>query len=273
MEKLTANVYAETGARGCNTSFVVTSEGVVAIDTPITLAIARKWLAEIAKHGALRYVINGEAHPDHIAGNCYMGGILIAHEGSREAILKTDLNALKQMQQRMAPGSPSPDDDSLKLRPPDITLSERLTLYLGKHTFKLMALPGHSPYQVSVYVPEEKVIFTSDNVVTQGTPFFHQALPDEWIKSLQYIDKLDFDKIVPGHGEVKDKSYIQQMIKIIHTWTDPVIGMVKKGLTLEETQKQMTAIKEFADIAKNSSIAGVVAMNVAGIYAYYKNKK
>ena len=271
MQKITDNVYVETGNRGCNTSFVVTSDGVVAVDTPITLAIAKKWLAEIAKHGTLRYVINGEAHPDHIAGNCYMGGTLIAHEGAREEILKTDLNTIKQMQARMSPGSS--DDDSLKLRPPDITLSERLTLYLGKHTFKLMALPGHSPNQVSVYVPEERVIFTSDNVVTQGTPFFHQALPDEWIKSLQYIEKLDFDKVIPGHGEVKDKSYIQQMIKIIHTWTDPVIGMVKKGMTLEEAQKQMTAIKEFADLARNSPIAGVVAMNVAGIYAYYKNKK
>jgi cyclase len=271
MQKVTDNVYVETGGRGCNIGFVVTSDGVVAHDTPVAQVLVQAWLKEIAKHGALRYVINGEGHPDHIGGNCWMGGILIAHEGARDAILKTDLNTLRQMQKRFAPDAPESPD--LKLRPPDITLSERLTLYLGKHTFKLMALPGHSPYQVSVYVPEERVIFTSDNVVTQGTPFFHQALPDEWIKSLQYIEKLDFDKVIPGHGEVKDKSYIQQMIKTIHTWADPIKEMVKKGLTLEETQKQIAAIKEIADIAKNSPMPGVAAMNAGGIYAYYKNKK
>jgi cyclase len=273
MQKITENVYAETGARGCNTSFVVTSDGVVAIDTPITPAIARKWLAEIAKHGTLRYVINGEAHPDHIAGNCYMGGTLIAHEGARDAILKTDPNTIKQMQQRMAPGGSSPDSADFRLRAPDITFSERLTIYLGKHTFHLFALPGHSANQVYVFVPEEKVIFTSDNVVTTGMPFFFESLPDEWIKGLQFVEKLDFDKLVPGHGEVAEKSYIKQMIKTIDTWIDPVKDAIKKGMALEETQKKIASMQEFAGIIKNMTMPGMFNNSVAGIYKYYKNKK
>jgi cyclase len=273
MQKVTDNVFTETGARGCNTSFVVTSDGVVAIDTPITAGIARKWLAEIARHGTLRYVINGEAHPDHIAGNCYMGGTLIAHDGAREAILKTDVNSIIQMQQRMGPGGTAQDSGDFRLRSPDITLSQRLTIYLGKHTFHLFALPGHSPNQVYVYVPEESVIFTSDNVVTTGKPFFFEALPDEWIKGLQFIDTLDFDKIVPGHGEVADKSYIKEMIKTIHFWIDPVKDAIKKGMTLEETQKKIATMQEFADTIKNLTIPGMVNSSVAGIYKYYKKKK
>jgi cyclase len=269
MQKLTENVYVQTGRRGCNTGFVVTSDGVIAHDTPMSHADAKEWVKEITKHGTLRYVINGEGHPDHIAGNCYMGGTLIAHEGAREAILKTDINNLKQMQQRMAPDTSSADKD-FKLRTPDITFSERLTIFLGKHTFHLFALPGHSPYQVSVYVPEERVIFTSDNVVTTGMPFFREALPDEWLKSLQFIDKLDFDKVVPGHGEVADKSYIKQMIKTIHVWIDPVKDAIKKGMTLEETQKKIASMKEFAEIFKNAMIPGMIDNSVAGIYNYYK---
>ena len=34
MQKITSNVYAETGFTGCNPGFVVTKEGVVLIDTP-----------------------------------------------------------------------------------------------------------------------------------------------------------------------------------------------------------------------------------------------
>ncbi len=158
MQNITKNVFVETGNRGCNTGFVVTAGGVVAIDTPMVPAAAKKWVAEIAKHGTLRYVINGEAHGDHISGNCYMGGILIAHEGAREEILKSEIGSYKQMLERLAPGSPL--DPEFKYRPPDITLTDRLTIYLGKHTFRLMALPGHSPYQVSVFVPEERVVFT-----------------------------------------------------------------------------------------------------------------
>jgi cyclase len=270
MQKVTDNVYVQIGTRGCNTSFVVTRNGVVAIDTPISAADAREWLTEINKHGPLRYVINGEGHPDHIAGNCYMGGILIAHEGAREAILKTDINALRQMQMRMVPGLAAGDAD-LKLRPPDITLSDRLTIYLGNHTFRLMALPGHSPYQVSVYVPEEKVIFTSDNVVT-SMPFFREALAYEWLESLEFIDKLDFTKVVCGHGEVQDKSYVRQMIKNIRIWIDAVSDAIDKGMTLEETQQKIAAVREFADYAKKSTIPGMMNTSIAGLYTYLKNK-
>jgi cyclase len=270
MHQITDNVYVETGNRGCNTGFVVTSEGVVAHDTPMSPDAARKWVAEIAKHGALRYVINGEAHGDHISGNCYMGGTLIAHEGARAEILKSDVASYKQMMSRLLPGTPL--DSAFRYRPPDITFTDRLTIFLGKHTFKLMALPGHSPYQVMTFVPEERLVFTSDNVVT-SMPFFHQALPDEWIKSLKYLQTLDFDKVVCGHGEVQEKSYITQMIKNIQTWVGAVSDAIKKGMTLEEAQKNVTMVKEFPDLVKNTTMPGVVQMNVGGIYKYLKNKK
>ena len=34
MQQVTENVFADTTIRGCNPSFVVTSDGVVVIDTP-----------------------------------------------------------------------------------------------------------------------------------------------------------------------------------------------------------------------------------------------
>ena len=269
MQKITDNVYVETGNRGCNTSFVVTADGVVAIDTPMVPEAAKKWAAEIAKHGPLRYVINGEAHGDHISGNCYLGGTLIAHEGAREEILKSNIDSYVQMIKRLAPNF-TPDKDFYH-RVPDITLNDRLTIYLGKHTFRLMALPGHSPCQVSTFVPEERVVFTSDNVVT-AIPFFGQALPDEWIKSLKYLQQLDFNKVVCGHGEVQDKAYLPQMIKNIQTWTGAVADAIKKGMTLEEAQKNVTMIKEFPNIKRDEHVPGLTRMNVAALYGYLKNK-
>jgi hypothetical protein len=43
MQQITNNIYVETGFKGCNTSFVVTSEGVVIIDTPMVPEEAKKW--------------------------------------------------------------------------------------------------------------------------------------------------------------------------------------------------------------------------------------
>ena len=66
MQKVTDNVFTDTTIRGCNPSFVVTSDGVVVIDTPQlpTRAVAMRKEAE--EHGPIRYLINTEHHVDHI---------------------------------------------------------------------------------------------------------------------------------------------------------------------------------------------------------------
>jgi len=71
MQKITDNVYAETGFRGCNPGFVITTEGVVMIDTPQLPTDAIRWRDEIAKHGSVRYLINTDldvVYTDDIAG-------------------------------------------------------------------------------------------------------------------------------------------------------------------------------------------------------------
>ena len=69
---------------GSNNSFVVTSEGVVMIDTPMLPTYAIKWRDEIGKRGVVRYIINTEHHTDHTSGNYFFPGTIIAHQGVRE---------------------------------------------------------------------------------------------------------------------------------------------------------------------------------------------
>ena len=74
LEQVTPNVFTTTKLRGCNPSFVVTSDGVVCIDTPQlpTKAVAMRAAAEA--HGSIRYLINTENHVDHIFGNYWYRG-------------------------------------------------------------------------------------------------------------------------------------------------------------------------------------------------------
>ena len=51
MQKITDNVYVETGYNGCNVSFVVTGEGVVMVDSPMVPAEAARWRDTIAGYG------------------------------------------------------------------------------------------------------------------------------------------------------------------------------------------------------------------------------
>lgn len=272
MQKITNNVYVESERSRCNTSIVVTKDGVVVIDTPMVPKDAKAVAGEIAKFGPVRYVINTEPHGDHTSGDCYFGGVLITHEGTRETILNSKVKDLENMFKTMFPNAlPIPED--FHYRAPDITLTEKLTIYLGNHTFKLTHLPGHTPFQVAVYCPEEKTMFTSDNVVVGVMPFFHQAVPEQWLKSLKEYDKLDVDKVVPGHGPVTDKSYFQRMYKIVKGCLDTVKAAMAKGMSLEEVQEKVDFSGVLPGLPKDERMKGIIRMNAGRLYEYLKNKE
>ena len=270
MEKITDNVYAETGFRGCNPGFVVTKEGVVMIDTPQMPADAIRWRDEISKHGTVRYLINTEPHGDHFTGNHFFEGTLVAHEGTREAILATPVEPFKERLKQTDPES-LPLMEGFSYRPPTITLSQRLTLYLGDHTFRLINLPGHTPFQVAVHIPEERVVFTSDNVFCKVQAWLHQSLPYEWLDSLKQIQQLEADVLVPGHGSICDRSYIPEMIAFIQAWIDAVTKAIDQGMSMEEAQDKISLLDRYPMEAGSEPMAEPVQrMNVARLYEVLK---
>jgi len=239
MEKISKNVYAETKFEGSNNSFIVTRDGVVIIDTPQVPTNAVKWREIMEGFGKIRYIINNEPHGDHITGNYFFKGTVIAHEGTRQSILKMSPKEIKERYKQSSPADYALLKD-FYYRLPTITLTGDMTVYLGDHTFTIMHLPGHTPYQLAVYVPEEKVIFTADNITYKFPVYLQQAEPFEWIESLKKLAKLDAEVIVPGHGEICTPAYIPEMIDRVREWIDAVDVFVKKGMNLEETEKNFT---------------------------------
>ncbi len=82
MEQVTKNVYTETKIRGCNPSIVLTPEGSVFVDTAQLLSKLFEMREFALSRGPIRYLINTEAHIDHIFGNHWFAGesITIGHE-------------------------------------------------------------------------------------------------------------------------------------------------------------------------------------------------
>lgn len=272
MEKIANNVYVEIGFAGCNPGFVVTREGVVMIDTPQIPTDAIKWRDEIAKHGPVRYLINSEPHGDHFSGNYFFEGTVVAHEGTREAILAASVGQLEERLQQMSPESLA-HMEGFHFRPPTITLSQRLTLYLGHHTFQLINMPGHSPFQLAIYIPEERVVFTSDNVFHKVPAALHQALPHEWLESLERLGGLDADVLVPGHGTVCDRSYIPEMRANIQRWIDAVSAAIGRGMTLEEAEEKLSPIDLYAENEEDPARTKMFQnMNLARLYQVLKGR-
>ena len=264
MQKITDNVYVGTAFQGCNSGFIVTKEGAVIVDTPMVPAAARDWKLKIEEHAPVRYVIINEAHTDHYCGSCYLGGTVIGTEDSVRALKNAKIEDLIKELSWMAPDSPGPDE-TFFFRPPEISIRGEATLRLGDHTVNILSTPGHTPAQLAVHVPEERVLFASDNI-NLGMPIFIDAIPGEWIKSLERLGKIDVDYVIPGHGEVTDRGAFKIMKDMISLWMDFVSSAIKEGLELEGVREKIMTAKEFSAIPKEGPIAGIFNMNLDALF-------
>lgn len=233
MEKISEHVYVETHFTGCNVGFIVTCSGVVMVDTPMVPEDAMTWRREIASFGPVRYLIISEPHLDHFAGNYFFDGTIIAHEGIRKAIIANKVNDFRKRINNIAPGSLSLLKD-FYYRLPEITFSQNLTLFLGDHTFHILHMPGHTAFQTAVYIPQERVVFTSDNIFCRLQALMSESLPFQWLESIQQLQELEADIFVPGHGEICGKDYLPEMSRFIKDWIDAVSDAIEKGISLEE---------------------------------------
>jgi len=268
MNQVTKNVYVETGYRGCNPGFVVTSEGVVMIDTPQIPRDALAYREIVLKYGKPVYLINTEPHGDHFTGNFFFDtAICIAQQGTRDAIMKTQLDALKERIKLMDPGF-EPQLGSYRIKLPTVTFSQSMRLYVGDHTFELIHLPGHTASETAVFIPEERAIFAGDNIFNRVQTFLHEALPKEWLKSLKTLKTFDADHYIPGHGEVCTKAYLKKQASFIKEWIAAIKEAIQKGWSLEEAQQRISFLARFP-MGQGLEAFGpeLQKMNVARLYA------
>lgn len=269
MQQLTANVFAETGLKGANHGIVKTSEGIVLIDTPHKPSDAVRLRAEIEKYGPLRYIINTEPHGDHWTGNAFFNVPVVAHEGVRSRILGTDMTAHVARVATFGPEEPKLLN-GYRPNAPVITFQNEMTLYVGNHTFRMVHMPGHTPFQAAVIVEQEGVVFTSDNIFCKVHCWIQEGNPDHWLNALQSLRRLSEEMFVPGHGPICGKQYLNEQEAFIREWVDYVRGGMGRGMTKEECVNQLTDMMERypMDVGQDGMAPRVMQLNVANIYDF-----
>jgi len=264
-------VYVKTGLRGCNVGIVVTSAGIVMIDTPQKPTEIVQLKKELKEMGELRYVVNSEPHPDHFTGNYFFTAPVAAHEGTRKAMSEFPLKAVIDRTNELDPeGKPQMEGYRIKL--PEITFEQQLTIHLGSHTIVLLHSPGHTPSEIATYIPEEKVVFAADNVVYKIKTWAQEAVHDDWLKSLKQLAALEVDFIVPGHGdEVCSKDYLLQQETVIRNWVNAVRAAIRAGMTQEQTLASLKQPDPYTLPKGREAMAPMVdKMNIARLFQLYK---
>jgi len=270
MKQLTANVFVETGLRGSNHGFVTTSDGIVVIDTPHKPSDALRLRAELERRGPVRYILNTEPHGDHWTGNAFFDAPVVAHEGVRSRILGTDLAAHVARVASFGPDEPMLLD-GYRPNAPVITFQREMTLHVGDHTFRMVSMPGHTPYQAAVIVEEEGVVFTSDNIFCKVHTWLQEADPALWLQALESLRALQEDMFVPGHGPVCGKEYLAEQGAFIQEWVDYVRrAAVDRGVSKDEAVASLTAMTDRypMDVGQDGMAPMVMKLNVANLHDY-----
>lgn len=192
-----------------NAAFVVTPAGVVVVDALGSPALAERLLAEIRKitPQPVTHVILTHYHADHIYGVQTFkaqGARILAHRAARD-YLNSDaaLIRLQASRETLAPWI----NAQTRLVPADDWIEGTRDLVVGGVRFVLTSVgPSHTPEDVVVYLPQEKVLFAGDLVFRNRVPYVGQADSGHWIKALDTLLAFDTAVIVPGHGPLSSEA-------------------------------------------------------------------
>lgn len=254
MQQIGQGVYVETSYRGCNVGFVVTGEGVILINTPLSPLEAHQWRDEIAgvTDQEIIYIINTDYHPECIVGNHIFEAPVIAHELTWKK-MKSYGDSFRQRLVDAFKGEPkvAAELKRLSIVTPQITLTDRMDLHKGNKVLKLIHVGGHTPASVIVHIPEDGVLFAGDVVVNGVHPIMDEADSKEWLNALTYIRRpwVKAEIIVPGEGEICDKEATKKLSTYIRRLRARIRGMYATGHSRAEAIASVAEMIDFFPMA------------------------
>lgn len=204
MEEIEDGVYIEQGYAGVTLGALAYDQGTILIDAPPCPEDTRSWRAALRNlgSGVTRLLINLDQHYDRTLGARAMGCPVMAHTLTAESF-----------QQRSAVFKGQPIDSGadweeciglsgVRWAPPTLTLDQRSNLYWAEEPLILEHHPGPTPGAIWAILPERRVVFVGDTVVSEQVPFLENADLPAWIEALDLLISKNYRNhlIVSGRG-------------------------------------------------------------------------
>ena len=226
-----------------NAGFIVTSEGVVVIDTLGTPKLGRRVIATIRSltDKPIRYLIITHNHPDHSYGAEAFASIdgvtIIAHKGSIQYNQSETLDSSVDYRRELLP------EDMKDFKPvaaDNYIDAETFTSYrieLGDAVFDIYNTGKHHSHgDLIVHQRKQDVVWISDLAFNQRTTFLGDGHSEQIILAQDWLmDNFSKAKLmVPGHGSAqtapfpmvsKTRDYVQRLRDAMEKAVDDGVGI------------------------------------------------
>lgn len=234
-----------------NAGFIVGEETTLIVDTGGNRLAAQSihGYARIARQSNRLLVINTEKHFDHIGGNGFFRELGIDVWGHGE-IART----AEEFEAEKAEFNDSIADrfrrdrkeaDAFFYRTgvvaPNRRVEAEMQFDLGGLKIELLLTPGHTSTNISIWVPQEGVLFAGDCIVTEYYPNLEAGDCEDWrrwIESLDRIERLEPRFVVGGHGPVCGATEIPATIESIRSvLRESIASGLSPSCSYEETRR------------------------------------
>ncbi len=186
-----------------NAGVVVTDAGVVVIDALGSPSLAQQLMQQIRTltDKPVVKVIVTHYHADHVLGLQYFkeqGAEIIAPSGA-EKYLNSPASE-ERLEERRLSLDPWVNDDTTLVWP-DRYVEGAMELQVGDTRFHLMRVgDAHSDADMTVYVENERVLYSGDVIFEGRLPFLGSSNTRLWLDALKRMESSDPAALVPGHG-------------------------------------------------------------------------
>ncbi len=234
VEKIGPHLYAYISDNdgSSNSTFLVSGDGILVVDTGVDVHEGEKLLAAIRRisPAPVRYIVNTHYHPDHQGGNGVVGphAVIISTVFTREAALQL----MAQMAKRAAARAGGP---RFAFRPATLTFTKRITVYLDGEPVEIYSTgPGHTMGDAVVYFPEEKAVATGDLFMNRSCPAMDKGSVSNWIHTLAWMLTLPAEHYVPGHFELGTRKDVARFHAYLATLWEQVDSAYRAGVPIDE---------------------------------------
>ncbi|MDD4857595.1 MAG: MBL fold metallo-hydrolase [Candidatus Krumholzibacteria bacterium] len=252
---------------GANSGFVVGRDGVLVIDARYTPALANDLVGAIRSvtNAPIKYLVLTHYHPDHAWGGMVFkeqGAVIMARPEARAALKQYSPAYLEYYKERSKDTYEMLKDIRIALSDSEIADGEEIDLGGVKVVLRCLG-PAHTAGDCVVIVPGDKVAFVG-GLLSNG---YHPNLGDpgadfdNWIRTLDRLDGMSLEHIVPGQGKICGREALETEKNYIETIRSQCEQDIRQMVPLEKAASSIVVPGSESYLQPN-----ILPFNVRAVY-------